>query len=129
MQQKYKFGKYELDNHQIQLINIDGNVLVIAGAGSGKTFTILAKINYLIEQQKCLPEEILVISFTNASVNDITSRLTHNIKVFTFHKLAIEILHKHNFKYTLCSSFDLRFLIHEYLKTCGVEEQKNILKF
>ena len=47
------------------------DTLLIAGAGSGKTHTIINKINYLIDNNIYKEKEILVISFTNESVNDI----------------------------------------------------------
>lgn len=129
MSKNYKVEKYELDNNQMQLLLNDNNSLVIAGAGSGKTLTILGKITYLIEQKHCLPEEILIISFTNASVNDIKSRISYKVNVFTFHKLAINVLEKANYKYTMCTSNVLLFLIEEYLKTCELNDQKIILQF
>ena len=46
------------------------NTLLIAGAGSGKTFTIINKINYLLDNNIYKEDELLIISFTNESVND-----------------------------------------------------------
>ena len=127
--QKFKVENYELDEHQMKLLSNDTNALVIAGAGSGKTLTILGKINYLIEKNICDSTEILVISFTNASVNDIKSRLNHNVDVFTFHKLAISILEKKQYNYSLCSSTLLEYITGELLKTSNHKDQKIILKF
>lgn len=121
--------KYELDPYQRKLLECDSNALVIAGAGTGKTFTILGKINYLIENNICLPERILVISFTNASVEDIKKKMTYNVDVLTFHKLAMTILEKNNLQFSLCSNNLLSYIIDEYLKTCSLKEQKYILKF
>ena len=121
--------KYPLDEHQMKLINCNKNAIVIAGAGSGKTLTILGKVKYLVEHEKIQPENILLISFTNASVNDITSRIKYNVNVLTFHKLAMHILDKNNFTYTIAKPNLLKFIINEYLKTAPVQEQKTILKF
>ncbi|MBE6156933.1 MAG: hypothetical protein E7161_04255 [Firmicutes bacterium] len=129
MKKNYRVGKFELDDNQMQLLLNDNNSLVIAGAGSGKTLTILGKINYLIEHNICLPEQILIISFTNASVNDIKTRINYNVNVYTFHKLAMTILENADYKYSLCPSALLRFVIEEYIHTCSVKEQKIILKF
>jgi len=129
MSKNFIVGKYELDDFQMKLLNTDQNSLVIAGAGSGKTLTILGKINYLIENKKCMPEEILVISFTNASVNDIKTKIKKNVNVYTFHKLAISLLKKANYEYTLCSSNLLQYIVEEFLKTCDKKYQKTILKF
>ena len=54
---------------QIKAIKSMGNTLVIAGAGSGKTTTIIGKVEYLIINKLYNPEEILIISFNNESVN------------------------------------------------------------
>lgn len=121
--------KYELDDNQMKLLINDSNFLVIAGAGSGKTLTILGKVNYLIEQQNILPENILLISFTNASVNDLKKRVKYNVNIYTFHKLAMHILEKNNVNYTICKSNLLSFIISEYLYTCSKVEQKQILNF
>lgn len=129
MKKNYTIDKYTLDDNQMQLLLNDSNNIVIAGAGSGKTLTIIGKINYLIEKKITTPEKILIISFTNASVNDIKSKIQHNVCVFTFHKLAIYILNKLNFKYKICSTSLLTYIIKESLNTCSIEEQKIILKF
>lgn len=70
--------------------------LVIAGAGTGKTSTILAKIGLLLRTGQCQPEQILAISFTNKSANELAERVKKrlgvDIQISTFHKLGLEIL-------------------------------------
>lgn len=70
--------------------------LVIAGAGTGKTSTILSKIGLLIRTGQCSAEEILAISFTNKSANELAERvkktLDADVPVSTFHKLGLNIL-------------------------------------
>ena len=62
----FKINGYELDEEQKQVVLSDNkNILVIAGAGSGKSLTIIGKIKYLIHKQNINKEEILCISFTN----------------------------------------------------------------
>lgn len=129
MQRNYKVGKFELDDYQMQIINNDQNTLIIAGAGAGKTLTILGKINFLLENNVCTPKEILIISFTNASVNDIKAKINYDINIYTFHKLAIEILKKANINYSLCNEQSLKYIVEEYISTCKREEQQIILKF
>ena len=63
MKTDYIINNRKLDEYQLSVINSNSNTLVIAGAGAGKTFTIQAKIKYLIEEKLCHEEEILVISF------------------------------------------------------------------
>lgn len=129
MQKNYMVGKFELDDFQMQLLKNDENTIVIAGAGSGKTLTIVGKINYLIDSNITSPENILVISFTNASVNDLKEKINFPIKIYTFHKLAMYILDEVNYKYFICSSNYLYFIIEENVKCSSINEQKMILKF
>jgi len=129
MQKNYIINGYELDNNQMKLLKNDTNTIVVAGAGSGKTLTILGKVNFLIEKENIKPENILLISFTNASVNDIKNRIKYNVNILTFHKLAMYILEKNNVNYTICNTTLLKYIIQEYLKTCSKKEQKIILKF
>lgn len=70
---------------------VDSHSLIIAGAGTGKTTTLLKKVDYLIENG-IKENEILVISFTNETVNNFKQKCPHNVDVLTFHKLAKKIL-------------------------------------
>ena len=82
------------DKYQLEAIKSDKNTLLIAGAGAGKTFTIVEKIKYLVNEKNIKPCEILVISFTNKSVNDLKKKISYNVDIMTFHKLAVSILDK-----------------------------------
>ena len=74
------------------------NHLVIAGAGTGKTTTIVGKIKYLLKIGKLKPEDILVLSFTNASAAEMSERINretgYKIDASTFHKLGLNIIKK-----------------------------------
>lgn len=93
--------KIKYDKYQLSAIKANKNTLLIAGAGAGKTTTIIGKINYLLENGYS-ENNILCISFTNASVNDLKNKLPNNIDVFTFHKLALNILKDFDNNYKLC---------------------------
>lgn len=119
----------KLDKYQKDIVYTDSNMIVYAGAGCGKTFTILSKIFYLISNN-VLPEEILIISFTNNSVNDIQEKLNNlPIKVLTFHKLAMQTLKNSGTQFNICSQGLLKYTIEENLKTCTLKTQKIILKY
>ena len=80
------------DTYQQQAIITDKSTLLIAAAGSGKTFTIVHKIKYLTEKLMIAPKDILIISFTNKSVADLQRKINLNADIYTFHKLAMAIL-------------------------------------
>ena len=117
---KDKICGYYLDDEQ-QAIVLDKSkyLLVVAGAGSGKTLTILGKINYLLKHQKIKSNEILCISFTRASSNSLKSKIksefAENIDVYTFHKLSLEILKNNNIKHTIAPIDTLDNIIHEFI--------------
>ena len=85
-----------LDKEQRKSILTDENsVLVVAGAGSGKTLTICGKVEYLIKNKGVKPEEILLLSYSKKSAEDLQnkiSKINPNLKVGTFHKIGLEIL-------------------------------------
>ncbi|WP_295055091.1 UvrD-helicase domain-containing protein [Sulfuricurvum sp.] len=88
------------------LINEDNN-LVIAGAGSGKTSVIVAKIGYLTKRNFAEPEDILVLAFNKKAVEEIEERITEklNIKtnISTFHAFGLHIIGETSKKPIICS--------------------------
>lgn len=94
------------------------SLLVVAGAGSGKTLTIIAKIRYLIDVKKISPEEIICISFTRDTVSQLKEKLKKyydfEIPIYTFHKLSLEILKDENF--IIAPSNYLNYTVEEYLE-------------
>lgn len=95
------------------------NHLVIAGAGTGKTTTVVGKIKFLLNSGKYSPEEILVLSFTNASASEMSERIFKEtgqpISASTFHKLGLNIITSSNGKYPKISQLNLRKYIREQL--------------
>lgn len=118
-----------MNENQQKIINYNDNIRIIAGAGCGKTYTLILKISDLINNKNISPSDILVISFTNNSVNDIKMKISSEINVFTFHKLAIHILNKCKFNYQLITNNYLDYIIYEYLHTISSKEKHYILKF
>lgn len=90
------------------------------GAGSGKTLTISGKVKYLIESKKAKPDEILLISFTDKAVKEMTERLHRidiEVQAKTFHKLGLDIIK--NFQQsrpTIATGEFLNQIISNYFK-------------
>ena len=89
----------KLDNQQrTAIITDEYSNLIIAGAGSGKTLTILGKVKYLIEQKNVKPENILLLSFTKKTVEELNERLQNiglGTRATTFHKLGYDTIKKY----------------------------------
>ncbi len=108
---------YSLDDNQRKcVLSEEDSLLVIAGAGSGKSLTIIAKVCYLLEYLGYKEKEILCISFTNASSKNLEDSIKkyygYQIQVLTFHKLALKILENENFK--IASPNLLEYVIEEF---------------
>lgn len=80
-------------NQRHSIITDEDNNLIIAGAGSGKTTTIVGKIKYLIDRYNVSPSDILLISFTRKSVEELAQRISiDGLEAKTFHKLGKDII-------------------------------------
>lgn len=86
-----------LDEQQRMAVVINTHrCLVLAGAGSGKTLTISGKVKYLCEEKHVNSNDILLISFTHKSAEEMTERISGRlgipIQATTFHKLGLDII-------------------------------------
>jgi len=91
----------DLNSEQQQaVLNTEGPMIILAGAGSGKTRVLTYKVFYLIQEKKIDPTEILMITFTNKASNEMKERVTKKIQalhvglptISTFHSLCARIL-------------------------------------
>lgn len=89
-------GKSLDAQQQDVVVSDENNTLVLAGAGSGKTLTIAAKVKYLCDEKNVKPEDILLISFTRKAAEEMTERIGKRlgipVQATTFHKLGLDIL-------------------------------------
>ena len=112
----------------------EGPVLVLAGAGSGKTRALTYRIAYLIEEEGVNPWNILAITFTNKAagemrerVNQLVSFGAESIWVSTFHSACVRILRRHieelgyTTKFTIYDADDQRTLMRQLLKQMDVD--------
>lgn len=117
---KIKVGKYYLDKEQTKIVlDKSQHLLVVAGAGSGKTLTILGKLKYLIEEKNIDPKEIMCISFTAKASDDLRKKIKEDLNlsvdVYTFHKLALSILKGHE-QYDIAEANLLDDMIRQYIR-------------
>lgn len=77
----------------------DGPVMILAGAGSGKTRTLVARIQYLLEEKRVSPYQILAVTFSNKAAREMRERLAVNttvnvgtLQVTTFHAFCAKVL-------------------------------------
>lgn len=115
----YKYLE-SLNNEQLEaVLSNDNEIMLVAGAGTGKTNTIVKKIIYLIKEQRVIPYNILAVTFTNKAVIEIRERVNNSlctnhsgVVVNTFHQLAKSILDKDD-NYQLLGYKSLKILEDE----------------
>lgn len=114
-------GKSLDEQQRRAVINDEDRILVLAGAGSGKTLTISAKVKYLYDIKKVNPKEILLISFTKKSAQEMTERIQNKLNIpveaTTFHKLGLDIIKKANdFRPEIADENALSQFVHNFFE-------------
>ena len=112
----------------------DGPLLIIAGAGAGKTKTLTTKIAYLIEKENVAPENILAITFTNKAAKEMKDRLFKTIgqtakylEVSTFHSFGLKLLREnydalgYDKNFVIMDSDDSLTLVKKIIKDIGYD--------
>ena len=123
-----------LDDEQRRVVLTDEDyMLVVAGAGAGKTTTVAAKVRYLVERQNVKPEQILVISYTNKAVGELRDKINKALKipcaVTTFHKTGYAILRKQDIdKKNVVDGSYMFDVVNNYLKSDVLHEPEMIDK-
>lgn len=113
------------ERQQEAVYHTDGPVLILAGAGSGKTRVLTHRIAYLIEQKRVNPWNILAITFTNKAAGEMRDRVddivgfgSESIWVSTFHSTCVRILRR----YIERLGYGNNFTIYD------TDDTKNIMK-
>lgn len=112
----------------------DGPILVLAGAGSGKTKVLTTKIAYLIHEKQVLPSSILAITFTNKAAKEMKSRvvsllgtIANRIQISTFHSFGLLVVKENydklDFKanFTILDSDDSLTIIKKIMREMGYD--------
>ncbi len=115
-----------------------GPLLILAGAGSGKTRVLTHRIAYLIEEQGVSPFQILAITFTNKAAKEMRERVdkivsygAENIWVSTFHSTCVRILRRfieslgYSRNFTIYDSDDQKTLVRDICKALNIDT-KNV---
>lgn len=115
----------------------EGPLLILAGAGSGKTRVLTHRIAYLIREKQVAPWNILAITFTNKAAREMQERLgqlvgplAKDIWIFTFHSLCVRILRKDierlgwSRNFTIIDTSDQLNVMKEVLKTLNIDANK-----
>ena len=120
------------------VISTEGPILVVAGAGSGKTKVLTSKIAHLIENGKAFPNQILAVTFTNKAAKEMQNRVIKILKsqsiglswLGTFHSICAKLLRKHakaaglNSNFTILDTDDQSRLIKNICKSQNVDTKK-----
>src|SRR4051812_16679809 len=101
-----------LNEEQRQAVQaVDGPLLVLAGAGTGKTRVLTTRIAYLLNNKLAWPGEILAVTFTNKAAREMAERVNHltgqsqSLWMGTFHSIGARIIRRHAEQLGLTSSF------------------------
>lgn len=120
----------KLDEQQrIAIVTDEINNLIIAGAGSGKTLTIVGKVNYLVQKRGIDPKKILLISFTRKSTQELKERTSKNgieTDALTFHKLGLQIISWANKRPDVLDRMDT--FLHEYFRDTIYESKTQLFQ-
>lgn len=125
----------ELNKEQLEAVQkTDGPLLVLAGAGSGKTKVLTTKVAYLIKEKNISPYNILAITFTNKAAKEMKDRLykilghtSYDMQISTFHSFGLRIIkenittlgYKKNF--TILDSDDTLTIIKKIMKDMNLD--------
>ena len=132
-----------LNNKQKEaVLASDGPLLILAGAGSGKTSVLTTKVAYLIKEKGVDPKNIVAITFTNKAAKEMKERIIklvgsigYNIQISTFHSFGLRII-KENYQklgfdknFTIIDSDDSLTVIKKILKEKNIDSNRYNPKF
>ncbi|MCM1333648.1 MAG: ATP-dependent helicase [Bacteroides sp.] len=134
------------DEQKKAITHTDGALLITAGPGTGKTFTLVQRAVYLIQEKHVSPEQIMIATFTEKAAKEIVTRISNELMernipvdisemyIGTFHSICLRFI-KDNLEYTdfkknyrMLDSFDQQYLIFQnYFRTFRPIENIDVL--
>ena len=114
----------------------EGPLLILAGAGSGKTSTMTHRIAYMIEELHINPYQILAVTFTNKAAGEMRDRVEAlvgeglNMWILTFHSACLRILRKHaevlgyGTDFAVYDPTDQKTVVKNIIKELGLDTKK-----
>jgi DNA helicase II / ATP-dependent DNA helicase PcrA len=115
--------------------HVDGALLILAGAGSGKTRVIAHRIAWLVQQQHASPDEIVAVTFTNKAAEEMRIRVEgllncdcRRMWISTFHALCARLLRREahhvglSRSFTIYDSADQQAVVKQVVKALGLDE-------
>ncbi len=128
----------ELNPEQKQAVTTtEGPLLVLSGAGTGKTKVLTARLAYILANMKANPWNCLVVTFTNRAAREMQNRarnlignIADSVWMGTFHGIAVKILRRHaelvglKSNFTILGEDDQRRLIKQLLEADGIDDKK-----
>src|SRR3546814_310806 len=120
------------------VLTTDGPVLVLAGAGTGKTAALTARLAHLIATRKAWPSEILAVTFTNKAAREMRERVGRIIGeavegmpwLGTFHSVGAKMLRRHaelaglQSNFTILDTDDQLRLLKQLIQAAGIDEKR-----
>ena len=116
------------------ILHDQGPLLIIAGPGSGKTFTLVERIIYLVKEKNVKPESFFVVTFTDKAAREIKTRISsrladlsipfnlHEMYLGTFHSICLKVLDEYREftslerNYSVMDQFDQQYFIYQNIK-------------
>ena len=134
--------EYLNDKQKEAVLYGDGPLLILAGAGSGKTSVLTKRVAYLIKERNVSPKNIVAITFTNKAAKEMKERIIkevgkegYDIQISTFHSFGLRII-KENYEklgyeknFTIIDSDDSLTVVKKILKEMGIDSTRFNPKF
>ena len=134
--------EYLNDRQKEAVLYGDGPLLILAGAGSGKTSVLTKRVAYLIKERNVSPKNIVAITFTNKAAKEMKERIIkevgkegYDIQISTFHSFGLRII-KENYEklgyeknFTIIDSDDSLTVVKKILKEMGIDTTRFNPKF